>query len=43
VLGNIAQKLPDLKKELQLVVEDQLPYASAGYKSRAKKIIKTLK
>jgi len=43
VLGNIAQELPDLKKELQLVIEDQLPYASAGYRSRAKKILKTLK
>lgn len=43
VLGNIAQHLPDLKNELELVIEDQLPYASAGYLSRAKKVLKDLK
>jgi hypothetical protein len=43
VLSNIAQYLPDLKTELQLVIEDQLPYASAGYISRAKKLLKQLK
>jgi len=43
VLANICKKEPDLKQELTLVIEDQLPYASAGFKSRAKKIFKQLK
>lgn len=43
VLGKIAHHLPDLKKEIQLVIEDQLPYASAGFISRAKKVLKDLK
>lgn len=42
VLSNIATHLPDLKKELRLVIEDQLPYASAGFLSRAKKVLKEL-
>ena len=42
VLSNIASHLPDLKKELRLVIEDQLPYASAGFLSRAKKVLKEL-
>ncbi len=42
VLNNIVQKEPDLKNELKIVLEDQLPYGSAGFKSRATKILKTL-
>ncbi|HEY3430380.1 MAG TPA: hypothetical protein VGK39_06865 [Cyclobacteriaceae bacterium] len=42
VLSNIVQHEPELKKELKIVIEDQLPYASAGYLSRAKKVLKTL-
>lgn len=42
VLSNIAQHEPDLKKELRIIIEDQLPYGSAGYLSRAKKILKKL-
>jgi hypothetical protein len=42
VLGNIARHEPDLKKELRIVIEDQLPYASAGYLARAKKVLKQL-
>jgi|APTNR8051073442_1049403.scaffolds.fasta_scaffold00003_314 hypothetical protein len=40
VLANIAREEPDLKKELQIVIEDQLPYASAGYLARARKVLK---
>jgi len=46
VLANICEKEPDLGQELKLVIENQLPYGSAGFKSRAKKVlskIKTLK
>jgi hypothetical protein len=43
VLSNITRQLPELRKELELVIEDQLPYASAGFISRAKKVLKDLK
>jgi hypothetical protein len=42
VLANIAKQEPDLKKELRIVIEDQLPYASAGYLSRARKVLRQL-
>lgn len=42
VLANIAMKEPDLKKELRIVIEDQLPYASAGIMSRARKVLKAI-
>jgi hypothetical protein len=42
VLGNIAQQEPGLKNELRLLIEEQLPYASAGYLSRARKVLKEL-
>ena len=42
VLANIAKQEPDLKKELTIVIEDQLHYASAGFLSRAKKVLKEL-
>ncbi len=43
ILGNICDKIPELKNELALIIEDQLPYASAGYKSRAKKVLKKIR
>jgi len=43
VLANITKEEPDLKKELRIVIEDQLPYASAGYLSRARKVLGELK
>lgn len=42
VLNNIVKKEPDLKNELRIIIEDQLPYGSAGFKSRARKIMKQL-
>ncbi len=39
VLGNITRSEPDLRKELQLVIERQLPYAGAGFRSRARKVL----
>lgn len=42
VLGNLSKKYPEIKAELKLVIEDQLPYQSAGFKSRAKKVLKAL-
>lgn len=42
VLANIAAHEPDLKKELRIVIEDQLPYASAGFRARARRVLKTI-
>ena len=42
VLGNLAKKYPEITAELKLIIEDQLPYQSAGFKSRANKILKKL-
>lgn len=41
-LSNIAQKEPDIKKELLLVIEDSLPFAGAGFRSRARRTMKEL-
>jgi hypothetical protein len=43
VLGNIAKENADLKNEIVLIIEDQLPYGSAGFVSRARKTLKQLK
>lgn len=42
VLANLSKLHPDLKKELKLVIEDQLPYGTAAYLSRSKKILRQL-
>lgn len=42
VLANLAKEHPDLKKELKLVIEDQLPFGTAAYLSRSKKILRQL-
>ena len=42
VLGNLTKYYPEIKTELKLIIEDQLPHQSAGFKSRAKKILKDL-
>jgi hypothetical protein len=42
VLGNLATHYPEIKAELKLIIEDQLPHQSAGFKSRAKKVLKQL-
>lgn len=42
VLGNLSKKYPDIIPELRLLIEDQLPTQSAGFKSRAKKVLKQI-
>ncbi len=42
VLYNITLRIPVLQHELKLRIEDLLPYASPGIKSRGKKILKKL-
>ena len=40
VVYNISKTEPDLLRELAAVIEDQLPYGSAGFKVRGKRILK---
>uniref|UniRef100_UPI00404860A7 hypothetical protein n=1 Tax=Roseivirga sp. TaxID=1964215 RepID=UPI00404860A7 len=42
VLLNIVKHVPELKEELKIIVEDQMPYASAGFQSRGKKTLNAL-
>ncbi|MEQ8424829.1 MAG: hypothetical protein RIA63_08960 [Cyclobacteriaceae bacterium] len=43
VLGNLTKEYPDLKNELITIIEDQMPYGSAGFVARGKKILKELR
>ena len=43
VLGNLATIYPEIKTELKLIIEEQLPNQTAGFKSRAKKVLKQLR
>lgn len=42
VLWNICKKEPDLANELKLVIEEFMPYGSAGFKSKGAKILKAI-
>ena len=42
VLANIAKENPALKNEIIPIIEDQLPFGSAGFRSRGMKVLKTL-
>lgn len=42
VLANLAQEIPELKHELIPLIEDNLPFGSAGFRSRGKKLLKQL-
>ena len=42
VVGNLAKYYPEIKPELKLIIAHQLPHQSAGFKSRAKHILKEL-
>jgi hypothetical protein len=42
VLANLIKKTPELSQELRIIIEDQLPYASAGFRSSAAKVLKQL-
>lgn len=43
VLANLAKENPDLKNEIIPIIEDQLPFGSAGFISRGKKVLKELR
>ena len=42
VLGNLVAHEPELTGELRVIIEDNLPYGSPAFTSRARKILKTL-
>lgn len=42
VLDRIASENPELQRELRMIIEDHLPFASPAYLSRARKILKRL-
>lgn len=42
VLSHLTKEEPDLKNELRLIIEDQLPFSSPAFKSRAKKVLTEL-
>ncbi|MEW6469976.1 MAG: hypothetical protein AB1458_13695 [Bacteroidota bacterium] len=42
VLFNICKKEPGLKNELKLMIEEQLPYSSAGFRARAGRTLAAL-
>jgi len=43
VVYNISINEPDLLQELAVVIEDQLPYGSAGFKARGKRILNEIR
>lgn len=42
VLANIAKQEPDLKNEIRLMIEQQMPWGTGGFQSRGKKILREL-
>lgn len=42
VLANLCKKYPEMKQELKISIEDNLPYASTGFLSRAKRTLREL-
>lgn len=42
VLFNLTKHVPDIAHELKIVIEDQMPYATAGVKNRGDRILAEL-
>ncbi|RKQ43202.1 hypothetical protein BXY85_3821 [Roseivirga pacifica] len=42
VLEKIVFSVPELKDELKFLIEEQLPYGSAGFKNRGSKVLKSI-
>ncbi len=40
ILGNLAEKYPEISPEIKLLAEDQMSHQTAAFKSRAKKLLK---
>jgi hypothetical protein len=43
VLSNLAKENTELKNEIIPLIEDQLPFASAGFRSRGTRVLNELK
>lgn len=43
ILQNLAKIYPEIIHEVKIIIEDRLPYESAGFKSRAKMFLKSVK
>jgi len=43
VLGKLARHYPEIIPEIKILIEDQLPQQTAGFKSCAKKVLKEIK
>ena len=43
VLANLTKENPELKNELIPIIEDYLPFSSAGFRSRGMRVLKELK
>ena len=43
VLANLAKKYPEIIAEIKILIDEQMPHQTAGFKSRAKKILKSWK
>lgn len=42
VLANVSKGYPEIRKEVITIIEEQMPYGSAGFVSRGKKVLKQL-
>lgn len=42
ILYNMTLKEPDLKNELKILIEEQMPFATSGFQSRGRKVLKGL-
>jgi len=39
ILDKIGDEIPEIRQELKLVLQDLMPYESAGFQSRARKVL----
>lgn len=42
VLSNVCERVPEFSRELKIIIENQMPYGSAGFKNRGQKILAKL-
>lgn len=42
VVGNLAKYYPEIIPELKLIIEDQIPNQTAGFRARARKVLKQM-
>ena len=42
IIDNISKSYPEVRSELRIILEDQIPYGSVGFKNKAIKIINSM-